>query len=359
MTDSVLLYKGKFFKLPVLNPCDSTMKKTKNILTVYFHNDFDGIVSALLATEYLSMVKGYKNFDYKVVSYDLKPKWPSLKLKHPNAIVDFLFHSQADYWWDHHQTTFLNNYLYEYYEKNKKKKHFHWNLKYPSCAKLIYIKDVKSLLNNVHYEELVHWSDVIDSANYESPEQAIECKEPALQINLSMLMNKSPQYLYYLLNLFKKRPLSEVAKDLNIQEKFKLIYKKQKKGIDLFCRQAKTIDNICIFQTSQNIILNRYTPFYCFSNAWYSITTLQRNDMVYLSAMKNPWKSLGKNKKLVHLGELFRHFGGGGHRTIGTVIFKDKKGTKAKKINEEILGSLLSNSTGLQSKDSKRSYCAK
>ena len=77
--------------------------------TLYFHSAcFDGLVSAVLAWVFLE-TKDWRFQGFIPVNYDVRTMWLSDPLKTPAAIVDFLYHPDADFWADHHPTTFLTS----------------------------------------------------------------------------------------------------------------------------------------------------------------------------------------------------------------------------------------------------------
>jgi hypothetical protein len=57
---------------------------------LYYHRDFDGVVSAALLLA-LSPQKP----DLHPVNYDISSQWSSMKFRRPTGVVDFLFHPDA------------------------------------------------------------------------------------------------------------------------------------------------------------------------------------------------------------------------------------------------------------------------
>jgi len=79
------------------------------VATLYFHYPcFDGLISAALAWEFLEAQKGWRVGELCPVNYTVRNSWLASELKHPCAIVDFLYHPSADFWADHHATSMLN-----------------------------------------------------------------------------------------------------------------------------------------------------------------------------------------------------------------------------------------------------------
>ena len=83
--------------------------KGRREMVLYVHFPcFDGVVSAVLAKATLEM--GSKAVVRKIVpvTYDVRDRWLNTRLEKHAVVVDFLFHPDAEYWADHHKTTFLS-----------------------------------------------------------------------------------------------------------------------------------------------------------------------------------------------------------------------------------------------------------
>src|SRR3990167_62168 len=79
-----------------------------NTFHLFFHQDFDGITSAAVFLSYAKRLDllSHSRVELVPVDYELKKEWPDRTLPKPGAIVDFLYHPDADWWFDHHPTTF-------------------------------------------------------------------------------------------------------------------------------------------------------------------------------------------------------------------------------------------------------------
>src|ERR1700686_3869824 len=67
--------------------------------TLYFHYPcFDGLVSGVLACEFLEKRKDWNIGELHPVDYTMRDTWLASELRTPCAIVDFLYHSRAEFW---------------------------------------------------------------------------------------------------------------------------------------------------------------------------------------------------------------------------------------------------------------------
>lgn len=149
--------------------------------SLYFHSPcFDGIVSAVLAWDFLAVRDGWTDPTLRPVNYDRRETWLSEGLEQPAAVVDFLYHPDCEFWADHHPTTFLTDTARDDFEKRKNAR-LTYDCVAASCATLLWERLYKEFGHrDVRYIELVRWADKIDSARYDSVEEAMMSGTPAL-----------------------------------------------------------------------------------------------------------------------------------------------------------------------------------
>lgn len=295
----------------------------KNILekkyNIYFHYDFDGFASAAVIFNFLK--QNNSSIDKFIpVNYDLRNKWINFKFKKNPIIVDFYFHPEAKFWFDHHETTFIKE---EWKNNFKQNKYYNFNPKYKSCCSLI----IDKLKKNWNYKpskniiNLGKWLDIIDGANYKSAKQTIVLKEPALQIDAFIDRNK--KNILWLIKKLSQFSLKEITSLPRIK---KFITKEKNKRIKLLKIYYKNLkifyDKIAFIDKTKIKGSLRYAPFYFTPYILYSIILRKKRNYI-LSLGVNPWK---KNKNIIHIGKFLReNFGGGGHKTVGGAEFKTKK----------------------------------
>src|SRR5579872_5805520 len=182
--------------------------------TLYFHYPcFDGLISAVLAAEVLEHHDGWHISDFQPVDYNLRDKWLSTDLKGRAAIVDFLYHPQAEFWADHHQTSILTPEAREDFESRKQQFPLIFDPRANSCAALLYRNFRRFLSGKPHLKDMVKWAEKIDAAKYSSVKEAILGEAPALKIarTLSGEDESGPEYARFLLRKLRDHDLAYVA----------------------------------------------------------------------------------------------------------------------------------------------------
>src|SRR5262249_53891823 len=100
-----------------------------DLKSLYYHRDFDGVVSAAMLLSLLETTPSLHPVDYHLKSY-----WASMRLDSPAAIVDFLFHPDATVWIDHHVQPFV---LSEWADLALHHKFYIWDVNALSCPPVI------------------------------------------------------------------------------------------------------------------------------------------------------------------------------------------------------------------------------
>jgi hypothetical protein len=302
-------------------------------LTVYLHFPcFDGVVSAVLACEYMERKYGQKTGQIVPVNYSSRATWVSHPLAKPAAVVDFLYHPDADFWADHHQTTFLTPELEARFQRSDSSNQL-YDAGASSCAEVIWRKSYR-LLREPRFREMVEWAHRIDGARYDSVEEAVLGDAPALRINFSFLHDSSAEYCDFLVESLRSETLAEVANSPQVAERYLVVRKAMRNGQRLFRKRARLEkDEIVVFRMEKtgDALLNRYAPYLSYPKARYSIGIMDTRHGASITAMRNPWRHF----KSVPLGQIFSKYGGGGHQRVASVLLKDAQEA------ERTLGSIL------------------
>lgn len=299
---------------------------------VYFHNDFDGHASAAVMVAFLrSRGDGIEHFT--PVNYYLLPEWldehffEKHKLfrgkRNPPIIVDFLYHPRAAWWYEHHPTTFKKE---SWKKKFKPDAQHRLEPQYPSCTHLVYatLKRDFRWKPPKHIPELVRWLDTIDGAGYRSARQTIEVKEPALQVN-EFIERKTHTKAenVRIIDLLSRLPLVDIANLPEVGKFVAQIKKKDLKGLAFSKKNAKLTGVVCFLdRTDTTIEFPHFALQYLFPRKLYFIRMSDRDGLYHVNVGLNPWK---REKARVHIGDMLKQFGGGGHKNVGGAEFKTRE----------------------------------
>jgi oligoribonuclease NrnB/cAMP/cGMP phosphodiesterase (DHH superfamily) len=309
------------------------MKKKYDI---YFHNDFDGRASAAVVLAFLrSRSDDIEHFI--PVNFYLTEQWLDEKFfekhklfkgkRNPAIVVDFLYHPAATFWFDHHPTTFKKEI---WRKKFKPDKFHHLDPSYPSNCHFTYtaLKSDFGWKPEKHIKELIYWADIIDGAQYKTPQQTIEVKEPGLQIAAFVDMtDHDEEETVAIIKLLAEKPLSEIAKLKKVQRAAQETRRMNLKSLRYYKKHLRIFgDATFIDLTESDLKTLRYAPYYLKPKIMYAVRLTKKEGLYHLGIGANPWIKGAARKAHhdAHAGEILKKYGGGGHKGAGAVEFKTK-----------------------------------
>ena len=318
-----------------------------NSATLYFHYPcFDGIVSAALAWEFLEQKKSWRVDDLCPVNYTVRNTWLGTELKHPCAIVDFLYHPSADFWADHHATSMLTKGAEADYQRRKRHFPLYFDERAGSCASLLFRQFGPELAGKPHFPEMVKWAEKIDSAQYSSVEEAILGDAPALKVNRSIQLEPGVDYARFLCRELRKHSLEDVAELDEVRERQGEVDRRTRAGLEKLGRLDKgerkwvkmEPGGVVKFEAElgNDEIINRYSGFHFEPDARYSLAVIHLEDGAAITAMRNPWREFPS----IALGRIFETFGGGGHQRVGSIFIPKNESHRVPHVVQSLLSHL-------------------
>src|ERR1700677_4048773 len=169
---------------------------------VFYHDKcFDGACSASLFTRFhRECVTAGASYEYRGLVHRAGALFDEAEFSgDQNAIVDFKYSSspKITWWFDHHQSAFLTPQDQQSFKDCKqdpdcsRRKFFDPN--YTSCTSfLAHIAATEFGFDTTPVAELIHWADIVDGAQYESPESAVEMAAPAMKLTLIIESTQDP-----------------------------------------------------------------------------------------------------------------------------------------------------------------------
>src|SRR5689334_23268088 len=159
-----------------------------NVVVATHGHCFDGLASAVVFTRLLHTVEGQgTTFTYRACGYGDGQLTPTdaVLTGDQNAILDYRFSASEKLTWyfDHHRTAFANDGEREIFGKRAHTGRYFYDAACTSCTKLVcQVAQEKMGANLQGLEELVHWADVIDSAAFKTPDEALDRTNPVMRL---------------------------------------------------------------------------------------------------------------------------------------------------------------------------------
>lgn len=283
-------------------------------ITIHYHRDFDGMVAGAILARILRDTRG-ETVRCQSVNYDQRDNWEEFEKGKRFGVVDFHFHPRAEFWFDHHPTTFLSPELRAQYEPNE---NWLWDENSPSCPPMI----LKHAAKHWGYEaperfkEMAIWSDIIDAARYESVEQAVFGDTAALRLARSLTVAPSPTWVDTLTEAMTEHTLEEVATRSDVEAAHQRASRNRDRALEQFPPTVEWRRDGVIFYdaSSSRIRRERFAAFYHHPELYYSVGVIPTRSGFHVTCGENPWNP---PPRTLHVGELMETYGGGGHRAVG------------------------------------------
>jgi hypothetical protein len=312
--------------------------KNKRGDTLYVHYPcFDGLISGVLAWEFLETQQHWTIRDVRPINYNVRDQWLSMSLGPRTAVVDFLYHPKAAFWVDHHLTSFVSGDAKSDFEHRKGFLPLLYDSHSGSSALLLWNRFARAMNYPDRYREMVDWAEKIDSAAYSSVYEAVLGDAPALRINFSLMSRDAHTKAFcdYLMRQLRNRSLAEVAELPDIKTKYERVRELVERGLDHLRGRLTLLSNIVAFdvEASDDAMISRYAPYYFVPNADYSIGITRYPHGAKITSMRNPWR----NFESIPLGTIFARYGGGGHQRVASVFLSEDRANNVEAIADDIL----------------------
>lgn len=310
---------------------------------VCFHDKcFDGACSSAVFTRfYRERINPDAQFAYTGMTHKAsQPFEDGIFDGDENVIVDFKYSSspQLTWWFDHHQSAFLKPEDAEHFRHDHSGKKF-YDPSYKSCTKfLATIASQQFGFDAKPMEELIYWGDIIDGAQFASPEEAVGLREPATKLALVIEAAPEPNLVPMLIPYLTDLTLAEII-DLPLIKKHMKLLDRHRKSIDLLRERADARDGVVYFDVSDLDLegYNKFIPYYLYPDALYSVGVSASPTRAKVSVGTSPWKEASAE---VNLASLCEKYGGGGHARVAAISLGPGDLVRARQVAKEIASTL-------------------
>jgi hypothetical protein len=305
-----------------------------------FHDRcFDGTASAALFYRfYRERFDKEAQFGFSGMTHRAVPPWEDgLFDGDENVIVDFKYSNspKVTWWFDHHQSAFLTPKDAENFRQHPGP-HMFYEPDYKSCTKLIAtVTREKFGFDTAPLAELIHWGDIIDGAQYATPQAATELVEPATQLALVIEAAPENDVPARIIPELAYRPLAEMIKLPLVAKHLEPLLERHRKSIDILRQRCEERDGVIFFDVSDLDLegYNKFIPYLLHPKAVYSVSVSASQVRAKVSLGTNPWNQATADKNLASLAE---KFGGGGHPRVSAISFEPNDLPRAREVAREL-----------------------
>jgi len=309
-----------------------------------FHDRcFDGAASAAVFLRfYRERIAPQAEFHFTGMTHRAsQPFEESLFDGDENGIVDFKYSSspRVTWWFDHHQSAFLSPADAEHFRRDRSGKKF-YDPEYKSCTKLLAtVTSEKFGFDARPLTELIYWGDVIDGAQFPTPESAVGLREPAMQLALVIEAAPEANLVPRLIPEMAARPLEEMVRLPAVARHLGPLLERHKRSVELLRQRAEARDGVVSFDVSDLDLegYNKFIPYLLYPECCYSVGVSASAVRAKVSVGSNPWNSAATEKNLASLAE---RYGGGGHPRVAAISFEPQDLERARQVAKEIAAAL-------------------
>jgi hypothetical protein len=285
---------------------------------------FDGLASAVVFTRLIRAVEGAETtVSYRACGYGGGQLTPTDTVLggDQNAILDyrFLATERLTWYFDHHRTAFPEPNDRAFFDARVPSGRFFYDADYTSCTK--FISDVAGArfgLNLDGLEELIHWADVIDSAAFKSPEEALDRTNPVMRLAAVIERHGDDRLLSELVPELLARPVREVATSKDVERRYGKIEAQHERFVKRVRERAERRGRVVLVDLTDEPLetIGKFVTYALFPTAVYSVIVGVLKNAAKISVGYNPWS--GKRCD-VDISAICARYGGGGHPFVGAV----------------------------------------
>ncbi len=316
-----------------------------NIRVLYHDHCFDGAASAAYFTRFMQgAFYPEASFHYTGMAHKASQIFEETLFDGDvNAIVDFKYspNSKLTWWFDHHQSAFLTPEDARHFslERNPQKL---YDPTFKSCCSYISaIARERFNFTAPDLDNLVHWANIIDGAQYRDAQTAVALGEPAMKLTLVIEGSKGSAVVQKIIGWMREMPLDEIVALPEIQEQYRPLYERHLKNLEFIRERASQQGPVVTFDLTGYDVegYNKFIPYYLFPTSVYTVSVSPSSFRTKISVGSNPWTPEEPKHNLASICE---RYGGGGHARVGAISLEPGALVEARRIAAEVIAELQS-----------------
>ena len=293
--------------------------------------DFDGIVCGALITA-LEDIGSYLFVEPKFMQDGV------VDIRHGDIIANLPYHPACSLWFDHHFTNGAAGFdrpvvagrgafrmapsaarvVYEYYSE------------VPSASPERYRSGLP-MMDTHRVTELLRDTDKIDGGTLTRD----DVLHPAGYVLISMTIygkeSDEEPYWRHLIDLIRERPLAEILDDPEVRRRYDHVLGSQERLRQQLLERAELRGNVIILDlrdTEDLTDANRFLLYTLFPEGNISMKIARDSQRAHTTAISVGY-NIFNTTSTVNVGDLLSHYGGGGHRVVGSCRVPDGEAARA------------------------------
>jgi hypothetical protein len=303
---------------------------------------FDGLASATWFTRLFAAIEGPgHDFVYHNCGYGVGQQRASEALLDGdhNALLDFRFAPVESLTWffDHHRTGFESDADRALFTRRKAAGYrYFFAADYPSCTQLLADTARDQFgITAPELDELVRRATVVDSAQFDSPEHAVDRADPVMRLVTVVEHSGDDGFIRRVVPELLSRPVSEVAQLPEVERRYAPLGARQERFIRRVQQAAELRGRVVFVDLTTGAVelLGKFVTYYLYPEATYSVVVAKLGHGAKISVGYNPW--CGKPLDTDISAICSRH-GGGGHPVVGGISFAGSDVEHARAVARQI-----------------------
>ena len=310
---------------------------------LYHDHCFDGAASAAFFSRFIAgAIHPDAEFRYTGMAHKASQLFDDALFDgDENAIVDFKYSSnpKLTWWFDHHQSAFLTPEDAEHFRHESSGRKL-YDPSYKSCTSFIAAVACERFgFRAPDLDDLVHWSIIIDGAQYPDAKTAVELGAPAMKLTLVIEAAKGSGIVQKIIGWMQRRKLADIVAEPEIEALYEPLYRRHLENKEIIRRQAREDNGVVFFDLADYDVegYNKFIPYYLFPAATYTVSVSPSSFRTKISVGSNPWASREPTHNLATICE---RYGGGGHARVGAISLPPGELDRAREIASEIVAEL-------------------
>jgi len=313
------------------------------VRVLYHDHCFDGAASAAFFSRFLrGAFHPDADFAYTGMAHRASQIFEdSLFDGDENAIVDFKYSNnpRLTWWFDHHLSAFLTPEDARHYEATKTPQKM-FDTTFKSCtAYICKMARERWGFTAPDLDDLVHWANIIDGAQYSDPKTAVELGAPAMKLTLVIEGSKGSETVQRIIHDMQRMRLADIIEQPEIQAIYKPLYERHVNSLGIIRDQATESGGVITFDLTGYDLegYNKFIPYYLYPGSTYTVAVSPSSFRTKISVGSNPWAPREPKHNLAAICE---RYGGGGHARVGAISLEPGQTDEARKIAAEVAAEL-------------------